>query len=277
MRTGALKYAAYEEATSQTAWEKNNIMIITQEREKTMATKTNSSEVVVEMKPLEIVQTTLHVEGITPLIMHAWSDKAIQQMLDAQMGKAKGKEKEKKNPMEDFIRSAYWLTPMPAEYTEEAFQEAIANGARFGFPVTAFKQAAISAAYRLGWVRDKMGLRGAFFINADANTVYGSALANPNDVSSSYVVEKPMDMVEIHSDAPIMREDMVRIGMGTADIRYRAEFRNWSADLKISYNKSGQFSLDSIVNIINAGGYVCGVGEWRPERDGSNGQFMVKL
>lgn len=241
-----------------------------------MATKNTNVESIV-MRPIEVVNTKIHIVGTTPLIMHAWSDKAIQMMLDAQMGKAKGKEKEKKNPVEDFIRSAYWLTPMPAEYTEEAFQEAVANGARFGFPVSAFKQAAISAAYRLGWVRDKMGLRGSFFINADANTVYGSALANPNDLSSSYVIEKPMDMVEIHSDAPIMREDMVKIGMGTADIRYRAEFRNWSADLSISYNKGGQFSLETIVNVLNAGGYVCGIGEWRPERDGNNGQFMVKL
>ena len=241
-----------------------------------MATKNTNVESIV-MRPIEVVNTKIHIVGTTPLIMHAWSDKAIQMMLDAQMGKAKGKEKEKKNPVEDFIRSAYWLTPMPAEYTEEAFQEAVANGARFGFPVSAFKQAAISAAYRLGWVKDKMGLRGAFFINADANTVYGSALADPNDASSSYVIEKPMDMVEIHSDAPIMREDMVKIGMGTADIRYRAEFRNWSAALSIPYNKGGQFSLETIVNVLNAGGYVCGIGEWRPERDGSNGQFMVKL
>lgn len=91
------------------------------------------------------------------------------------------------------------------------------------------------------------------------------------------MVEKPMDMVEIHSDTPIMREDMVKIGLGTADIRYRAEFRNWSADLNISYNKGGQFSLETIVNVLNAGGYVCGIGEWRPERDGNNGQFMVTL
>ena len=27
--------------------------------------------------------------------------------------------------------------------------------------------------------------------------------------------------------------------------------------------------------IINAGGYVCGIGEWRPERDGQYGMFHV--
>lgn len=213
-----------------------------------MATKTE----LLEIKPLEIKKVTLRIVGDTPLIMHAWSEKAKRMMLEAQMGVSKGKKKEYKNPIEDFINSMYWLSDKPEESTEEAFEAAIANGARFGFPVTAFKQAAISAAYRMQWAKDKMSLRGAFFIDADEN-----------------------GMIEIISDAPIMREDMVKVGMGTADVRYRGEFRNWSANLTISYNANSAYSLEKIVNIINAGGYVCGVGEWRPERDGQNGMFHV--
>ena len=216
-----------------------------------MATKKAAAEVI-EIRPIEIKKVTIHIVGDTPLIMHAWSEKAKRMMLEAQMGIAKGKKKEAKNPVDDFIRSMYWLTPMPEDGTMESFEEAIANGARFGFPVTAFKQAAISAAYRMGWAKDKMSMRGAFFIDSDEN-----------------------GMIEIHSDTPEMREDMVKVGMGTADIRYRGEFKNWYADLTISYNANGQYSLENIVNIINAGGYVCGVGEWRPERDGQYGMFHV--
>lgn len=207
---------------------------------------------VVEIKPVELRSVTLKIVGDTPLIVHAWSEKAKRMMLEAQMGLAKGKKKEVKNPVDDFIQSMYWLTEKPKESTEEAFMQAIKDGARFGFPATAFKQSAISAAYRLGYVKDKMGLRGAFFINGDEN-----------------------GMIEIHSDTPIMREDMVKIGMGTADLRYRGEFRNWRAELNISYNANGSFSLENIVNIINAGGYACGVGEWRVEKDGQNGAFHV--
>ena len=214
-----------------------------------MATKKTE---VIEIRPIEIKKVTVRVVGDTPLIMHAWSEKAKRMMLEAQMGIAKGKKKEVKNPADDFIRSMYWLTPMPEDGTMESFEEAIENGARFGFPVTAFKQAAISAAYRMGWAKDKMSMRGAFYIDSDEN-----------------------GMIEIHSDTPEMREDMVKVGMGTADIRYRGEFKNWYADLTISYNANGQYSLENIVNIINAGGYVCGVGEWRPERDGQNGMFHV--
>lgn len=214
---------------------------------------------VLEIRPIEIKQVPIHIVGDTPLIMHAWSEKAKRMMLDAQMGKAKGKKKEPKSPADDFIRSMYWLTPMP-EYDDkaseeekmEAFEAAIEAGARFAFPVTAFKQAAISAAYRMGWAKDKVSLRGAFFIESDEN-----------------------GMIEIKSDPPTMREDMVKIGMGTADIRYRGEFANWSADMTINYNANGQYDLEAIVNIINAGGYICGVGEWRPEKDGQYGQFHV--
>ena len=216
-----------------------------------MATKKANAEVI-EIRPIEIKKVTIRIVGDTPLIMHAWSEKAKRMMLEAQMGFAKGKKKEAKNPVDDFIRSMYWITPMPEDGTMESFEEAIANGARFGFPVTAFKQAAISAAYRMGWAKDKMSMRGAFFIDSDEN-----------------------GMIEIHCDTPEMREDMVNVGMGTADIRYRGEFKNWYADLTISYNANGQYSLENIVNIINAGGYVCGVGEWRPERDGQNGMFHV--
>lgn len=215
-----------------------------------MATKTQE---ILEIRPIEIQKATIRIVGDTPLIMHAWSEKAKREMLEKQMKVTKTKAKDAKNPVEDFIRSMYWLTDMPSEMTQEGFETAIANGARFGFPVTAFKQAAISAAYRMGWAKDKMSMRGAFFIDGDIN-----------------------QMLEIKSDPPVMREDMVKIGMGTADIRYRGEFQNWYADMTISFNKNGQHSFEQIVNIINAGGYVCGVGEWRPERDGQYGMFHVE-
>lgn len=212
----------------------------------------NTTEII-EIRPIQIRKATIHIVGDTPLIMHAWSEKAKREMLEKQMKVTKTKAKDAKNPVEDFIRSMYWLTPMPTDMTEDGFHAAIDNGARFGFPVTAFKQAAISAAYRMGWAKDKMSMRGAFFIDGDEN-----------------------QMLEIKSNTPIMREDMVKVGMGTADIRYRGEFRNWSADINISFNENGQYSLEQIINIINAGGYVCGVGEWRPERDGQYGMFHVE-
>ena len=212
------------------------------------------NEQVIEIRPIELETVSLKIVGDTPLIIHSWSEKAKREILEKQMKVTKTKGRDAKNPVEDFIRSMYWLTDMPTDMSEEGFEKAIKDGARFGFPVTAFKQAAISASYRMGWSKDKMSLRGVFFIEGDEN-----------------------QMIEIHSDTPIMREDMVRVGMGTADIRYRGEFRNWWAIMKVTYNKNGQYSLEQIINIINAGGYVCGVGEWRPERDGQYGMFHIAI
>lgn len=216
-----------------------------------MATK-KAAETLVEIRPIKIRKVALRIKGDTPMIQHAWSEKAKRMMLESQMGLAKGKKKETKNPVDDFIRSMYWLSPMPEEGTEEAFEKAIKEGARFGVPVTGIKKSALSAAYRLGWVKDRMGLKGAFFIDSDEN-----------------------GLVELHSDTPIMREDMVKI-QTTTDIRYRGEFRNWYCDITLSYDENGQFSLENIINAINAGGYVCGIGEWRPERDGDFGRFHVE-
>jgi hypothetical protein len=43
-------------------------------------------------------------------------------------------------------------------------------------------------------------------------------------------------MVAFAEGTPTMREDMVRVGMGTADIRYRGEYRTWRVKLQIRYN-----------------------------------------
>lgn len=223
-----------------------------------MATKATE---VIAIRPIEVEKFTLRLVGDSPLIMHAWSEKAKREMYEAQQGKKKVKaEKERKNAVHDFVQSMYWLNGKPDiepsmsdEESEAAFVKAIENGARFGFPVTAFKQAGNSAAYRMGWVKNQMGLRGAYFIEADNED----------------------GLVEIHSDTPEMREDMVKIGMGTADIRYRGQFNNWYADIVVSYNKNGQYVKEDIVNIINAGGFICGAGEWRPERDGQYGMYHV--
>lgn len=214
-----------------------------------------------EIKPIEMRSIEVIVEGDSPLIMHAWSEKAKGMLRDPK--NAKILKNKPRTPVDDFVQSMYWLKGKPEydplnppsdDVISTMVEEAKESGCKFGFPITAFKQAAISAAYRMGWVKDKMSLRGAFFLESD----YG-------------------DMVEIISDFPEIREDMVKIGMGTADIRYRGEFHNWSATFKLKYNENGKYSIEDILNIINAGGLVCGVGEWRPERDGQFGMFHVKL
>lgn len=231
----------------------------------------------IEIKPLEMKEVNVRIVGDTPLIMHAWSAKAKREILYKEVfGKSLGKDA--REPVKDFCSSMYWLTPMPEEFDENTVFESVKT-AKFGFPVTAFKQAAISAAYRMGWTKDKMSTRGCFFIEPDASSYYSGDLEV--DLARKTIniipnVPRAEQLVEIHSDTPLMREDMVRVGMGSADIRYRGEFQNWSCNLKIKYNTNGAYRLDQILNMINAGGTVCGIGEWRPERDGQYGLYHIE-
>ncbi len=84
------------------------------------------------------------------------------------------------------------------------------------------------------------------------------------------------EYVKINGE-PHMREDMVRLETGVADIRYRACFDTWSAVLDITYN-AGAVSKEQLVNLVNAAGFG-GVGEWRPSApksaSGSYGTFHV--
>lgn len=221
----------------------------------------------VAIRPIRSKKIPIRIVGDSPLIIHAWSEKAKKEMLDAQQGKNKTKKKATKLPFDDFARALYWLTPMPeVEWhddqtgedrmivTEEIFDEAIKNGARFGFPANSFKLSANSAAYRLGWVKNQMELRGSYFLNA----------------------EDGGELVEIKGSTPMCREDMVKVGMGTADLRYRPVFEEWYCDMILEYNESGSMKLNDILSCINAGGYCCGIGEWRPERDGSFGRYHIE-
>lgn len=240
-----------------------------------MATKATE---LVEIKPLEIKKVQLKIVGDTPLITHAWSAKAKRQILEKELGSTKTKAREPKNPLEDFCSSMYWLTPMPDEYTESAVDEAL-KSARFGFPVTAVKQAAISTAYRMGWAKDKVSLKSSFFLEPEFDGYYSGDLVVDYDKKTVDIapnVWKPADLVEIHSDMPIMREDAVVVMNGAADLRYRGEFRNWWISITMKYNANGQYKLEQLLNMINIGGFGCGIGEWRTERDGISGAFHVE-
>lgn len=65
------------------------------------------------------------------------------------------------------------------------------------------------------------------------------------------------------------REDPVRVGMGTADLRYRTEVWPWRATLRVRY-LTAALTLESLIALVNAGGGG-GVGEGRPSAPKSKG------
>lgn len=116
-----------------------------------------------------------------------------------------------------------------------------------GFPAIAFKAAAVDACSHVDGIT-KVLARGSFHIMGDLIPIEGT---------------------------PTMREDMVRVGMGVADLRYRGEFKKWSCELNIRYN-ARVLSAEQITNLFEIAGFAIGVGEHRPQRDGSNGMFSLK-
>lgn len=181
----------------------------------------------IELPALDIRAVTLMLVGDSPLIVHAWSEKAKRAMLDKQMKRATTA-KAAKDPEADY-KSCFYYTPSGA----------------YGFPAIGVKAAMVSACR---FVDAKMTMaRGAFHIDCEMLEVIGT---------------------------PRPREDMVRIAMGTADIRYRPEFPDWRIPVTIKFN-AAVISPEQIANLLNTAGFGIGIGEWRPEKNGSYGRFHV--
>ena len=231
-----------------------------------MAAKKTESQNVISIKPINLEKAKITLIGETPLIIHAWSEKAKKEMLAAQQKKKKDKKAmDIRDPFAEFMSALYWITPEPEEKTPEAFEQAIANGAKFGFPTIAIKLAALSACYRAGIIPNQTGMKSSFYLNA---------------VDGVTCEEKGMELAVIRTDKPpVLREDMVKIGgvSKTADLRYRPAFVDWKIDLVVTLIDTGTFTMESIINAINLGGAMNGIGEWRMERDGDFGRFHVEL
>jgi len=120
-----------------------------------------------------------------------------------------------------------------------------------GFPAGGFKKCLVRGAKAVGLVM---------------KDVQASVFIEPDCVKSN--------LVKINGESQ-MRTDMVRIGMGSADVRYRPEYPEWEAELTISFNE-GLVSLDQIFQMTYAAGYGVGIGDWRPERSGNYGRFTLK-
>ena len=202
---------------------------------------------VITIPAIDIRNATITLKSDSPLIVHKWSEKAKKMMLDKQMKVATSKGHDAKDPFADFVDTIYFLSGKPESPTPEAFEEALSNGARFGFPSVGVKASAVSAGFRAGVTKNLVSMNGAFHIDEEYVEIKG---------------------------VPQIREDMVRVGMGTADIRYRAEFPEWSTTFTVKYN-AGVISLAQLCNLFNLGGFAVGIGEWRPEKGGTYGRYHV--
>lgn len=115
-------------------------------------------------------------------------------------------------------------------------------------PPTGFKKAMLTASTQLKTFK-KTQLRTSLFIEG-------------NSIPITYEGEM------------VPRMDMVRTaGMNrTPDVRFRPSFNGWKARIVIQF--SDTLTVQSVMDLLQRAGRV-GVGEWRPEKDGTFGTFKV--
>jgi hypothetical protein len=210
--------------------------------------KKKEESVVINIPALNIKKAKIRIIGDTPLIVHAWSEKAKRQMLEKMMKKATTG-REVRDPEKEFVNTLYWLSGKPEEESYEGFENALKNGAKLGFPSIAFKLSAVTGAHRAGITKNLVEHLGSFHIDDE--------------------------YVEIHGK-PVMDESMVRLlGIrNPADLRYRGRFNAWEVEITVRYNIN-VVSLEQLVNFLNYGGFITGIGEHRPEKKGRNGMYHV--
>lgn len=185
------------------------------------------------LKPIKRQRVYFTIRGLSPLIQHKWSEKALREIREKKGGK-KTRDRTPTDPDAEFSAAAY--------LTEDG---------QYGIPLLAFKAALISAAHK------DLGIE---------KTLVRKALFIPSDDAEGVI---PMD-----ADAPIMREDCVRVGQGGTDLRYRPEFREWRVDITAEID-SDLLKVEDLITLVNRAGFGVGIGEWRPEKGGENGRFEV--
>lgn len=189
----------------------------------------------VELKPLKLKDITITIVGDTELITHAWSEKAKKQILEKQQKK----------------KSAKDIRDPQAEY-ESGFYHFPGGG--YGFPAIGLKCAITNVAHKDIGI-EKTLVRKSVYIKGTPD-------------------KQGMQLVKIEGSEPTMREDMVTIGAGTSDLRYRPQFSPWYMTIGVRFNEDF-ITAETVINLFNLAGFGSGLGEWRPEKNGQSGMFHV--
>jgi hypothetical protein len=188
------------------------------------------------------------IVGDTPLIVHAWSQKAKLEMLSKQV-KATKSGKEARDPERDFVDSLYEM-----------------DEGSYGFPATGVKNCILSAAHKDKGVARSSVLQ-ALYINAE--------MVRSRPALAGAICDMPL--VRVHGSKPQMREDMVKIGSGLnkiANLAYRGQFTFWAMKISGQFNPA-VLTAEALSFLVQESGLASGLGEWRNERRGMFGAFHL--
>ena len=184
------------------------------------------------------------LRGVSPLCTHNWSEKARGMIRDKHAGK-KTKSRDVRDP------EAEWNA---AHYRTLDGEPAV--------PAMAIKSSIITASHKDIGI-EKTLVKKALFLKIP-NTEKGETnLAIVSNVS-------PIRWDEEGG------EKMVRVGMGTADLRYRPIWTSWEVDVSLEVD-FGQLTEDDVLKLVERAGFGVGIGEMRPEKGGELGRYEIAL
>jgi hypothetical protein len=198
------------------------------------ASADNGKDRGVRLRPIKKRIMKLSIVGTSPMIQHQWSDKALQMMRDKHQGK-KTKNRETRDPDKEFQEATYRT-----------------DKGDYGIPLTALKGALICAAHKDIGIEKTLVKKAIFIPCKDSGGILKMECPEP----------------------PVMREDPVRVGQGSADLRYRPHFAEWSVEVQFEIDAE-LLTEEDVLSLVDRAGFGVGICEWRPEKGGEHGRFEV--
>lgn len=166
-------------------------------RAKATAAKPTEQITQIDLPPTRRGLLTIPILGVSPVIPHKWSEKAVRQMRIKQSEEAATK------PKHD---------PKDPEAEAEASLYRLGDG-RPGLPAAAFKGAIVGAA-----------------------RLFAGITMIQLKVAVTVLGEGQDQLVPIEGDMTL-REDLPRNANGNPDLRYRYAFMPWSTTLRVEFNE----------------------------------------
>lgn len=197
----------------------------------------------IEIPEIKLTRLVVTIAGETPLITHRFGERARKAIEDKQQGAARTA-KPPREPEAEFRDALYVIGDRCDHDCGDHADLHI-----YGFPTAGIKKALVSAGGR--------------FADETMTILRG-------------VINVQGDLLQIRAPAPRMRSDTVRIDDGkTSSIAYRPEFWPWEMDLPLVFN-ANLLTDAKVLNLVQLAGFSIGIGDWRPEKNGTFGQFSIK-
>jgi len=201
------------------------------------AIQSNGNHQTVQISPPKIERATFEIIGTAPLVIHRFSAKAKNGMLDTMKAGSTAKKGKKREPLD----------------VEKTYNEAryVSKEGWDGFNVASIRCGLISACRLVGF---KMTLaKLSLFVEADGRDA----------------TEPEFGLIRIYG-TPRRTEMVARVETGQAYVTIRPCYDEWRAKIRVRYDAE-QFTLQDVSNLLARVGEQVGIGEGRPDSKNSAG------